>query len=323
MNSIFNGKKIKLTIFGGSHEPFIGFELLGFPKIKIDTSKIITDIDRRKPHTVGTTLRIEKDEPIFITGYDGIKTTGDKIVVHFKNENIKKKDYQNFYNHPRPGHVDFVVREKYRDENLIFGSHIFSGRMTLPMVVAGNLCKQALNYEFESKLVQVGNLTNLENLDEYLLSVSQDGDSLGGIVEVRVRGVELGLGGPLFERLSAKIAQTVLSIPGTKGIEFGEGFNSVNLRGSNFNDCIIDATGKTSTNHSGGISGGISNGNELVVRVVFRPPASIRIPQMTYSFKTNKIEELTIEGRHDVAYVKRVLVVVENMIALALLDEKL
>ncbi|MGI6781253.1 MAG: chorismate synthase [Acholeplasmataceae bacterium] len=323
MNSIFNGKKIKLTIFGGSHEPFIGFELLGFPKIKIDTSKIIADIDRRKPHTVGTTSRIEKDEPIFITGYDGIKTTGDKIVVHFKNENIKKKDYQNFYNHPRPGHVDFVVREKYRDENLIFGSHIFSGRMTLPMVVAGNLCKQALNYEFESKLVQVGNLTNLENLDEYLLSVSQDGDSLGGIVEVRVRGVELGLGGPLFERLSAKIAQTVLSIPGTKGIEFGEGFNSVNLRGSNFNDCIIDATGKTSTNHSGGISGGISNGNELVVRVVFRPPASIRIPQMTYSFKTNKIEELTIEGRHDVAYVKRVLVVVENMIALALLDEKL
>lgn len=323
MNSIYNGKKIKLTIFGGSHEPIIGFELLGFPKTKIDKNVLLKDIERRKPKSLGTTARKETDEPIFISGYDGKETSGDKIIVHFKNENTRKKDYSKFYNHPRPGHVDFVVREKYQDENMIYGSHIFSGRMTLPMVVAGNMCKQALNYQFKSKLIQVGALTDLEGLDDYLVQFSNEGDSLGGIIEVRVTGVELGLGGPLFERLSAKIASVVLSIPGTKGIEFGQGFNSVNFKGSEFNDLILDAEGKTATNNSGGISGGISNGNELVVRVAFRPPSSISKPQQSYSFETDQVEELIIEGRHDVAYVLRVPVVVENMIALALLDEKL
>ncbi|MGI6787556.1 MAG: chorismate synthase [Acholeplasmataceae bacterium] len=323
MNSIFQGKKLKLTVFGGSHEPIMGFSLLGFPETKIDNSKIITDINRRKPQKIGTTERLESDEPIFISGYDGIKTTGEEILVHFKNENFNKKDYQKFYDHPRPGHVDFIVRKKYQNEQMIFGGSIFSGRMTLPLVVAGNFCKQALNYQFESKLVQIGQIKNLDKIDEYLASIIEKGDSVGGIVEVRVSGVELGLGGPLFDRLSAKIAQTVLSIPGTKGIEFGEGVNSTNLLGSEFNDLIIDHTGKTKTNHSGGISGGISNGNELIIRVSFRPPSSISRPQLTYSFKTNQLEELNIEGRHDAAYVQRVLVVVENMIALALLDEKL
>lgn len=323
MNSIFKGKKLNLEVFGGSHEPVLGFKLLGFPKTAIDFSKVLEDIKRRKPTGLGTTPRIEKDEFIIVSGIKNNQTTGDVIEIHFKNENIKPKDYSIFYNHPRPGHVDYVVREKYKDEKMIYGSSIFSGRMTLPMVVAGSLCKQALNYEFESKLVQVGTLTDISKLDDYLKEIMKKGDSVGGIVEVRVKNVEVGLGGPLFSRLSAKIAQTVLSIPGTKGIEFGAGFDSTNLLGSEFNDLIINQDGKTKTNNSGGISGGISNGNEIIVRVSFRPPSSIALPQLTYNFKTNQIEELVIEGRHDVAYVRRVLVVVENMIALALLDEKL
>ena len=173
MNSIFQGKKLNLEIFGGSHEPIFGFKLLGFPKTEIDFSKVLADIKRRKPTSLGTTPRTEKDELIIISGFENNQTTGDAIEIHFKNENIRKKDYSIFYDHPRPGHVDYVIREKYKDEKMIYGSSIFSGRMTLPMVVAGNLCKQALNYEFESKLVQVGTLTDISKLDNYLKEVSK------------------------------------------------------------------------------------------------------------------------------------------------------
>ena len=189
------------------------------------------------------------------------------------------------------------------------------------MVVAGSLCKQALNFEFKTTLEQVGTLKDLTKLDDYIKKIEAQKDSVGGIIKVVVTNVQLGIGGPLFDRLTAKIAQTVLAIPGTKGIEFGAGFEASNLLGSEFNDLIIDEFGTTKTNNSGGFNGGITNGNDLVIRVSFRPPSSIGLPQSSYSFKSNKIENLTIKGRHDVSYVRRALVIVENMIALAILDE--
>ncbi len=323
MNSIYKGKKLNLTIFGGSHEPILGFKLSGFPKMEIDISKILEDIKRRQPKQVGTTKRIEKDEMIIISGIEGNMTTGEDIEIHFKNENVKSEDYNKFYDHPRPGHVDFVVRKKYEDESMIAGGGIFSGRMTLPMVVAGSLCKQALNYEFHSRLIHVGLLGNIDYLDKSLVYVEKEKDSVGGLVEVVVKGVEVGLGGPLFQRLNAKISEAVFSIPGTRTVSFGDDQDSLFLKGSQYNDIILDKDGKTKTNYSAGISGGISNGNDIIVRVTFRPASSIGKPQMTYNFKTAKLEKLVIEGRHDAAYVRRVPVVVENMIALALLDEKL
>lgn len=325
MNSVFIGKKLKLTIFGGSHEPEIGFFLDGLPSTKIEKKIIFDDINRRRPsvNKVGTTKRIEADEPIFISGYNGFKTSGKRIEIRFKNTNVKSTDYRDYYDHPRPGHADFVSRMKYGDSEMIKGGGIFSGRMTLPMVVVGSLCKQVLNYQFKSTLDQIGTLTDMSEIDDYLINIEKDGDSVGGIVKVVVKGVPIGVGGPLFDRLSAKIAQTVLSIPGTKGIEFGAGFNSTNLLGSAFNDVILDQSGQTKTNHNGGISGGISDGNDLIIRVAFRPPSSIRKTQESYSFKTDNLEKLEIKGRHDVSYLSRVLVVVEAMVALTLLDETL
>lgn len=323
MNSRFIGKKLRLEVYGGSHEDFLGFTLQGFPVAEISLDEIIKDIERRKPNYIGSTLRVETDQPIFKHGYNGKTTDGGYIVCHFKNENFKKSDYSHFYNHPRPGHIDFVVRKKYDDPSFVDGSSIFSGRMTLPLVVVGSFCKQLLKFEFVSKIVQIGQLRDLNKIDEYLLELGKKGDSAGGIVEVIVKNVPMGIGGPLFDRLSSRISQAVLSIPGTKGIEFGAGFNCTNLLGSQFNDRIIDQTGLTFTNNNGGLSGGITNGNELVIRVAFRPPASISLPQKTYNFETDQIDELIVKGRHDVSYVRRVPVVVESMIALALLDEQL
>ena len=320
MNSVFQGKKLKLTIYGGSHENEMGFVLEGFPKQKISFDDILKDIERRKPKALGTTSRRESDKPFFISGFEKNYTTGEIIEVKFKNQNFIQKDYHQFYDHPRPGHVDLVVRKKY-EADLIKGASIFSGRMTLPMVVAGSLCKQALNFEFKTTLEQVGTLKDLTKLDDYIKKIEAQKDSVGGIIKVVVTNVQLGIGGPLFDRLTAKIAQTVLAIPGTKGIEFGAGFEASNLLGSEFNDLIIDEFGTTKTNNSGGFNGGITNGNDLVIRVSFRPPSSIGLPQSSYSFKSNKIENLTIKGRHDVSYVRRALVIVENMIALAILDE--
>lgn len=323
MNSIFKGRKIELEVYGGSHEPVIGFKLKGFPKTKINFDNITKSINRRKPNKPGATERKESDIPVFISGFDNNMTNDEVIEVQFKNENINKKDYSLFYDHPRPGHVDYVVRKKYGEDGWQTGAGIFSGRMTLPLVVAGALCLEALEVSFDSKILQVGTLTNMDELDNYLLELKNKNESAGGIVEVVVKGVPLGLGGPLFDKISIKIAQTILAIPGVKGIEFGEGFNSTNLLGSEYNDLLLNKEGKTKTNHVGGINGGITNGNDLVVRVAFRPPSSISQPQKTYSFKTDKVKNLEIKGRHDVSYVPRALIAVESMIALALLDELL
>lgn len=323
MNSIYEGKKIKLEISGGSHHDEILLSIKGFPQIDVDLNLILSDIDRRRPGRVGTTKRVEEDLPIIVSGIENNKTTGEEIIVRFENKNFRKKDYEKFYNHPRPGHVDFVSRIKYPDSQNFYGSGLFSGRMTLPMVFAGSLAKQAMNLEFVTTLEQVGALYDMDHLDEYLELVKSDKDSVGGIVKVIVKGFPIGYGGPLFQRLSIKLSQTILAIPGTKGIEFGEGFNSVNLFGSQYNDIILNKENKTKTNHSGGITGGVSNGNDLEFRVVFRPASSIGKTQKTYSFETNQLEDLTITGRHDVCYVRRTLVVVECMAALALLDELL
>ncbi|MFU8786907.1 MAG: chorismate synthase, partial [Candidatus Izemoplasmataceae bacterium] len=150
--------------------------------------------------------------------------------------------------------------------------------------------------------------------------IQEKQDSVGGIIQVKVKGLPIGLGEPMFEKLESKISQMLFSIPAVKGVSFGTGFEGIELLGSAFNDLVEDDTGKTRTNHSGGISGGISNGNDLIIKVFIKPTSSIKKPQETYSFQASKISELKIEGRHDVCIARRAGIVLENATAIVLAD---
>ena len=194
-------------------------------------------------------------------------TTGSPLHIMIRNENVISKDYSHLKSQPRPGHADFVAGIKYQGFHDYRGGGRFSGRLTAPLVVAGSIAKQMLPFEFSHELIQVGSLTDMSQLDAYLREVHNQGESVGGIVEVRVKNMVVGLGEPMFEKLDAKIGQMMFSIPAVKGVEIGTGFSGANLYGSLFNDVYEDETGKTLTNHSGGVSGGISNGNDLIVKV--------------------------------------------------------
>jgi len=177
-----------------------------------------------------------------------------------------------------------------------------------------------LPFEFHHELVQVGTLKDMTKLDEYLSKIALEGDSVGGILEVTVKNMVVGLGEPFFHKIDAEIAKMMFAIPAVKGVEIGTGFSGINLKGSQFNDEIMSAKGTTKTNHSGGTSGGISNGNDLLVRVFIKPTSSIKKEQQTYNFETDQVDSLEIGGRHDVCIARRVGIVLENAIAIVLAD---
>ncbi|VEU80351.1 chorismate synthase [Haploplasma axanthum] len=312
------GNKFKITIYGASHEETMGLIIDGLKAgITINSELINNDLKKRMPTSIGTTPRIEKDEFMITNGlFNGI-TTGGPLHIVVPNENIISKDYSNLYKHPRPGHADFVAYKKYNGYNDYRGGGFFSGRLTTLLVIAGAIAKQLLPFSFNSKLIQVGNLKEMDKLDKYLETIKQEGDSVGGIVELRVEKMIDGLGDPYFNKLDAEISKLIITIPGVRGILFGDNFDVTSL-GSINNDLIIDGQGKTKTNHSGGINGGISNGNDLVFKVYVKPTSSIRIPQKTFNFETKKIENLEIKGRHDTAFVRRIPIVLENVTAIVL-----
>ncbi len=228
-----------------------------------------------------------------------------------------------FKKHPRPGHADFVAKVKYQGFNDYRGAGMFSGRLTAPLVIAGSIAKMMLPYKFSHQFIRAGKLVNMEDLDAYLTEIAKKGDSVGGIMEIRVTKVPVGLGEPFFNKLDAEIAKMMFSVPGVKGVEIGAGLLGTEMLGSEFNDCYIDAKGTTKTNNSGGISGGISNGNELIVRVFIKPTPSIKKSQKTFSLTTSKLKELAIKGRHDVCFVRRIGIVLENTLAIVLADQSL
>lgn len=325
MNSKYKGKNLTLTVYGGSHEPKIGFILEGFPKdVKIDKDLLDKDIQRRKPTKEYETKRREDDKYEVISGLDdNFNTTEDPIEISFENKDFNPEDYQQFKDIPRPGSIDFVAVNKYGDEIEMGGSSIFSGRMTLPMVAAGSICKNLLDYKITTTIVQIGKHTKKHKIKKYLKRLNKKKDSTGGIVEVTVDRPDIGIGEPLFGKLNSKLASIIFSIPGVKGLEFGAGFKGVEMTGSEFNDQYINKDGQTITNNNGGINGGISNGNDISFKVFFRPPSSIGKVQNTFNIKKGQMDRLEIKGRHDVCYIERVLVVLENLTAFALLDEVL
>ena len=318
MNSF--GKLFNIQIYGESHGPSIGLIVDGMkPGITIDYDLINKDLHRRRPKHIGETPRIERDLYQLESGVVDNITTGGPILIRIPNENIKSSDYD-FKDTPRPSHTDYVTMVKYQGHNTLPGSGHFSGRLTTPIVIAGSLAKMMYPYEIESEFIQVGLKKDNEPLDDYIKQVQDAGNSVGAILKVTIKGVKPGLGEPFFNGVESVISSILYSIPGIKGVSFGIGFEGVQLLGSQFNDPIIDQFGTTKTNHSGGINGGITNGNELVVNCFIRPASSIRMPQETYNFKTNKLETIKIKGRHDAFFARRAMVVVENAIMIALAD---
>ena len=316
------GRLFQINIFGESHGSSVGVLIDGVkPGIKLAEEDFKADLQRRKSGGIGTTPRIEADEPIIESGVFNGYTTGAPLLIRFLNTNTKSKDYSNLVNHPRPSHADYVANLKYDGYNDYRGGGHFSGRLTLGIVAAGVVAKKMLDgVLFETKLINLGGETDNTKFNDVLSRIKADNDSIGGIVSLKAKNVLKGLGEPYFDSLESVVSHLMFSVGGVKGIEFGIGFDGVNLKGSEFNDLIIDKNGKTKTNNNGGINGGISNGNDIEIRVFVKPTPSISKPQETYNFKDNKVEELVVEGRHDSAIILRAMVVLEACLAIRLCD---
>lgn len=316
------GRLFQINIFGESHGASVGVLIDGIkPGIKLTEEDFKADLLRRKSGGIGTTPRIEADEPIIESGVFNGYTTGAPMLIRFLNTNTKSKDYSNLVNHPRPSHADYVANYKYDGFNDYRGGGHFSGRLTLALVSAGVVAKKMLkDVKFETKLINLAGETDTTKFNDILAKAKASGDSVGGIVKLTAKNVLKGLGEPYFDSLESNISHLLFSVGGVKGVEFGIGFDGVNLTGSKFNDLIVDKNGKTLTNNNGGINGGISNGNDIEIKVFVKPTPSISLPQETYNFKDEKVEELVIEGRHDTAIVLRAMVVLEACLAIALCD---
>lgn len=322
MNSF--GKLFKVSVYGESHGPSIGVLIDGVkPGIKLDYELIDEFLNKRRPNYLGSTPRKEKDIYTIESGVFNDVTTGTPLLVNIKNENIKSKDYKTIEDIYRPSHTDFVAKAKYKGYNNLPGSSHFSGRITAGLVVAGAIAKMHTNYEIESEIIKVGALNDLSEIDDYIAGIKDEKDSIGAVIRLKAKNVEAGLGEPFFGSADSVIAAIMYSVPAVKGVSFGTGFRGVVLKGSEFNDSYLDKDGKTKTNHAGGINGGITNGNEVVVNVFIKPASSIGKPQKTFNFKTNEMDTLEIEGRHDSFIAKRAMIVLESALHIALCDLKL
>lgn len=317
MNSF--GNNFRVQVYGESHGNGVGVILDGVPPgISIGIRDFEADLNRRRSGRKGTTTRLEDDVPQLISGVFNGYTTGAPLNIFFENKNTISKDYSNLVQHPRPGHADFVANEKFKGFQDYRGGGHFSGRLTLSLVSAGVVAKKILSQmSFHAELIEAGGSQNIEKSIEVAMDRK---DSIGGIVECKVEGVPVGLGEPFFDSVESKIAHLAFAIPAIKGIEFGAGFNATKMTGAEHNDPIVDKSGKTATNHAGGINGGLSNGNEIVFRIAVKPTSSISKSQNTYNSAEKEVQELTIVGRHDVCIALRVPVVCEAIAAIALAD---
>ncbi len=317
MNSF--GQIFRISLFGESHSDSIGVTLDGVPPgIEIDSIDFITALKKRAPGRLGTTKRIEEDIPHFLSGvYNGF-STGDPITIIVKNRAHKPEDYQHLADYYRPGHADFTSEIKSKGYSPKTGGGHHSGRVTIALVLAGVIAKKILSEtQIESKIVEIGG----ENpWDTALQEAIKYKDSLGGIIECNISNISVGLGEPFFDSVESKISHIIFSIPGVRAIEFGDGFKSSRLKGSEHNDPILDKTGKTSKNGAGGINGGISNGNTITFRVAIKPTSSIGQKQFTYNKTSDSIQPLEIEGRHDVCFALRVPPIIESATAIAMAD---
>lgn len=317
------GNRFRVTLWGESHGAQVGVTIDGVPAgIALAESDFEADLARRRAGAAGTTPRKESDAPHIVSGlYRGF-TTGAPLTVEFLNENTRSGDYASLASHPRPSHADWVAMKKFHGYNDPRGGGHFSGRITLALVTAGVVAKKILGsgVTFHTDIIEIGGSTDKERFADIIESARMDRDSVGGVVECRAEGVAAGLGEPFFDSAESLMAHLLFSVPAVKGVEFGSGFAAARMRGSEHNDPIIDAEGHTSTNHAGGIVGGITNGNAIVVRAAVKPTASISREQMSFNCASGQVDSLVIKGRHDVCITLRAAVVVESAVAIALAD---
>ena len=313
------GRIFRIMLFGESHGECVGVVIDGCPAgLTLSKKDFILDIKRRHPRLKGTTQRRETDEPLIQSGLWKQKTTGAPLLITIKNKDTRFEDYLPFREIPRPGHADFTASKKYGGYNDTRGGGQFSGRLTVALVCAGVIAKKILTpVEIEASLLRAEGTTQIERVVQAAI---REKDSIGGIIECRAKYLPVGLGEPFFDSVESQISHLVFSIPGVKGIEFGSGFSCSKMRGSECNDTILDTEGKTATNHSGGINGGITNGNELVFRIAIKPPSSINKPQRTINLQTGEEAILSVKGRHDACIALRTPVIVEAVTAIVLAD---
>ena len=322
MNSF--GTIFRVSIFGESHGPSVGVILDGCPAgITLEAADFTADIERRKGGMQkGTTPRKEDDLPIFLSGVFNGKTTGAPLTIIFENNNTRSGDYEKLRSFPRPGHADFVASQKFGGFEDYRGGGHFSGRLTVCIVAAGVVAKKILLLAHESLscIATITEIAGEADVEKGLQKAIDAKDSVGGIVECIVTNLPLGVGEPFFNSAESLISHAVFSIPAVKGIEFGTGFAAAKMFGSQHNDSLKNKEGKTTTNHSGGIVGGISNGNDLVFRVAIKPTSSTPKEQQTLNISSDKVETFSVKGRHDLCIALRVPVVLESVAAFVLAD---
>lgn len=318
------GRIFRITIFGESHGESVGVNIDGCPAgLPLKVEDFLTDIERRKGGTQkGTTPRKEDDLPIFKSGIFNDHTTGAPITILFENKNTRSTDYEKQRAVPRPGHADFVAGQKFGGYEDYRGGGHFSGRLTVALVAAGVVAKKLIGtvnsgVSIKATITEIGG----EKDPELGLQKAIDAkDSVGGIVECRVSGLPTGLGEPFFDSAESVISHAVFAIPAIRGIEFGTGFAAARMFGVEHNDAIENTTGKTITNHAGGVVGGISNGNELVFRIAVKPTSSTPKEQLTLNLQSGDMQPFSVKGRHDLCIALRVPVVLEAVTAFVLAD---
>lgn len=309
-----------MHIFGESHGESVGLVIDGCPAgLSLSQDDFIEDIERRKGgQQKGTTPRKEDDIPLFKSGVFNHKTTGAPIAIFFENKNTRSGDYERQRAVPRPGHADFVANKKFGGHEDFRGGGHFSGRLTVCLVAAGVVAKKLLkNIDVKASILEIGGETDLEKGLQKAIDAK---DSIGGVVECRVSGLPVGLGEPFFDSVESVLSHAIFAIPAVRGIEFGTGFAAARMFGSQHNDSIEDISGKTATNHAGGVVGGITNGNELVFRIAIKPTSSTPKEQNTLNWETGGKEPFSVKGRHDLCIALRVPVVLEAVTALSLID---
>ena len=314
------GKLFTISIFGESHGESVGVVIDGCPAgMPISVEDFIEDTERRKGGMQkGTTPRQEEDLPLFKSGVFNGKTTGAPLTLLFENKNTRSGDYEKQRAVPRPGHADFVANKKFGGFEDYRGGGHFSGRLTLCLVAAGVVAKKMLApLKIVATITAIGGETDVE---QGLQKAIANKDSVGGIVECRVANLPIGLGEPFFDSVESLIAHAVFAIPAVRGIEFGTGFKAADMFGIDHNDAIENGDGKTSTNHAGGIVGGITNSNELVFRIAIKPTSSTPKEQQTYNWETDQVDSFAVRGRHDLCIALRVPPVLEAVTAITLAD---
>jgi chorismate synthase len=353
MSSTF-GQLLRVTTFGESHGGSIGVVIDGCPpRIDISEADIQQELDRRRPgQSKLTTQRKEEDQCKILSGVFEGKTLGTPIAIAVRNKDARPEDYSDIARRFRPSHADYTYEAKYGIRNWQGGGRA-SARETIGRVAAGAIAKRILStlypdFEIVAYVTQIHEITakidrsavKIKDVEKNMVrcpdaaaaermillieQVRDEGDSIGGVIECTARGIVPGLGEPVFDKLEADLAKAMLSIPATKGFEIGSGFAATRMRGSQHND-PFEMRGekiRTTTNRSGGVQGGISNGEDIYFRVAFKPPATIALQQKTVTTLKQQ-SELAARGRHDPCVVPRAVPIVEAMAALVLCDHAL